>query len=108
MALKAHEAAGVVPDVTIELVERFRSLHRSVKSAPTIDQGKARLRLLYQSGTRLTQRSNDLVSKMERGQKWLDTHKDHPQHRSREDEWIAWLKEYEFLQDALNDAKDVL
>jgi hypothetical protein len=107
-AQKTHQAAGSVPDMIIEIVARFREQHRSVKTAPTVAQATARLKLLYVSGAKLSRHSDELVTKMERGERWLRAHPDHPQYRERDNEWMRWEATYRFIQDALDDAKEVL
>lgn len=97
-----------IPNETIALVQRFAKVITAAKGVYLDSQRDARRKLVYPVGVELSRRSDELVSKMERGQRWLDDHKDHPQYRQRDDEWIGWLREYEFIQDALSDAKEVL
>lgn len=97
-----------IPDVTTLKIRDLDKGIRAVRAAHTDGHASARLQYVYRVGAELKTRSNELVSMMEKGNRWLDNHKDHPMFTAREDEWLQWLHEYEAIEDALERAKGVL
>jgi hypothetical protein len=57
-----------------------------------------------QARTTLTDKRDELVSKMEAKWRWLDLNSDHPKHREREDEFLSNLKQYEAIEHRLSSA----
>ena len=104
--------ATAIPDRTSDVIVRFDEAMARAKRAVGEEKTAALMRQVYRLGADLKQHSDDLVSKLEKGEAWLQAHGDddppHPQWQQREDQWIAWLKEYEAVMDALERGKAVL
>lgn len=65
-------------------------------------------RLAIVHGTDLADQRDRLVAKLEAQDTWLRDHPDHPDFEQRVDLWIANLREYERVCDALAEAGKVL
>lgn len=104
--------AMAVPDRTSDVIDRFDEAMTRAKRTVGEAKAAALMRQVYRLGADLKQHADELVSKLEKGEAWLQAHGDdeppHPQWQSREDQWLAWLKEYTAVMDALERGKDVL
>lgn len=58
--------------------------------------------------TDLTQRQEELLDRLERGDVWLWRNETAQDTRKREDQWLRWLKEFNALSDALTVVKESL
>ncbi len=104
--------ATAVPDRTADVIVRFDEAMARAKRAIGEAKTAELMRQVYRLGADLKAHSDDLVSRLEKGEAWLQAHGDddppHPQWQQREDQWLAWLKEYEAVMDALERGKAVL
>lgn len=104
--------AATIPDTTADVIARFDKAMARARRAVGEAKTAALMRQVYRLGADLKAHSDELVTKLEKGEAWLQAHGDddppHPQWQQREDQWLAWLKEYEAIMDALERGKDVL
>lgn len=107
MVAATARRSDTIPGTTAHLIRELDDDVDQIRRLPHHPRTKRRLKAFYRRGAELKGRSDELVSLMERGEKWLADHEDHPQFAEREDQWIAWLREYEAIEDALERAKEV-
>lgn len=107
MAALPKEATPAIPDDTAYKIGELHEALSLVKKAHTPQLAKARVKRVYRIGVDLKGRSDQLVQSMDRGEAWLQKNEGHEKFTERENQWIAWLKEYEAIEDALRVAAEV-
>lgn len=97
-----------VPDV---LGARLAALTRSTARVHDVPPGRRRegaRSVLLSLGGPLAAERDTLAAKLTRGDVWLFAHPDDPRRTERDDQWLAWLADYERLCDALQAAQEGL
>ena len=111
--------ATTMPDRTADVIARFDEAMARAKRAVGPDKTAALMRQVYRLGADLKAHADDLESKLEKGEAWLNANatvgpngernaSDHPQWHQREAQWFAWEAEYRAVMDALERGKAVL
>jgi len=99
------------PDVspkTYGTLDTFNRQVDQVRQRPLHPSAKKWLRDVYRQGAELKTHADELVVRMEAGERWLTANPDHSRFSEREDQWLAWLHEYEVIMDAIERSKEVL
>lgn len=90
-----------------DLAQRIDKLHKAARNARVAThpaQREAAQRFLVQRATDLDAERVALVGQLEAGYRFIEDHPDHLDRNVYENQWIAWVRDYEAIEDALNTA----